>query len=155
MKKIVYFQTCKSLIDVKKRYKELALLHHPDRGGDTAKMQEINAEYAYVCENQIFFTDKDKETVFDFAEYADILNKIINFDVFIEICGSWLWITGGTYRYRAELKEYGFKFASKKVAWYWHAADYQKKSSKVLSLDQIRGLFGSQRIGTSPLLELA
>lgn len=30
---------------IKKRYRVLALEHHPDRGGDVAVMQEINAEF--------------------------------------------------------------------------------------------------------------
>ena len=38
-----YFKDINSIEQLKKRYKELALKHHPDReGGDTATMQEIN-----------------------------------------------------------------------------------------------------------------
>ena len=32
-------------IEIKKKYRELSMKHHPDRGGDTAKFQEINAAY--------------------------------------------------------------------------------------------------------------
>lgn len=31
-----------TVADVKKRHRELARKHHPDRGGSVAKMQEIN-----------------------------------------------------------------------------------------------------------------
>jgi curved DNA-binding protein len=31
--------------DIKKAYRKLAAKHHPDRGGDTAKFQEISAAY--------------------------------------------------------------------------------------------------------------
>ena len=40
--KATYFLNVNSLEELKKRYKELALKHHPDRkGGSTAIMQEI------------------------------------------------------------------------------------------------------------------
>lgn len=31
--------------DVKKAYRRLAHIHHPDKGGDAAKFKEINAAY--------------------------------------------------------------------------------------------------------------
>lgn len=40
-----YFSGCKSLDELKKEYRRLALLHHPDMGGDAVTMQTINAEY--------------------------------------------------------------------------------------------------------------
>lgn len=40
-----YFKNVKTLDELKKEFRRLVLLHHPDRGGDTRTMQEINAEY--------------------------------------------------------------------------------------------------------------
>ena len=40
-----YFENISSLEQLKKQYKELALQHHPDRGGDTEIMKEINNQY--------------------------------------------------------------------------------------------------------------
>ena len=40
-----YFSGVNSLEALKREYKRLALENHPDRGGDTATMQEINSEY--------------------------------------------------------------------------------------------------------------
>ena len=40
-----YFSGISNLDDLKREYKRLALANHPDRGGDTATMQLINAEY--------------------------------------------------------------------------------------------------------------
>ena len=34
--------------EIKKAYKKLASKHHPDRGGDTEKFQEIQAAYELV-----------------------------------------------------------------------------------------------------------
>lgn len=40
-----YFSSINDLSALKAAYKRLALANHPDRGGDTATMQAINAEY--------------------------------------------------------------------------------------------------------------
>lgn len=41
-----YFAACTTLDELKKEYRRLAMIHHPDHGGDTATMQAINGEYA-------------------------------------------------------------------------------------------------------------
>ena len=40
-----YFQDIQSLADLKKQYRSLALANHPDRGGSTAVMQQINLQF--------------------------------------------------------------------------------------------------------------
>ena len=40
-----YFSGITDKKALKKRYRELALKHHPDRGGDVAVMQDINVEF--------------------------------------------------------------------------------------------------------------
>ncbi len=42
---MTYFQNVHSLADLKKEYRRLALQHHPDKGGDTAVMQQVNIEF--------------------------------------------------------------------------------------------------------------
>ena len=42
---MAYFQNIHSLADLKKEYRRLALQHHPDKGGDTAVMQQVNIEF--------------------------------------------------------------------------------------------------------------
>ncbi len=34
--------------EIKRRYRKLAMQHHPDRGGDTAKLQRLNAAMAVL-----------------------------------------------------------------------------------------------------------
>lgn len=41
----MYFNNVKSLEDLKKQFKQLAMKHHPDRGGDAETMKAINNEY--------------------------------------------------------------------------------------------------------------
>lgn len=40
-----YFVNCKSLEELKKEFRRLAMIHHPDRGGDVEVMKAINNEY--------------------------------------------------------------------------------------------------------------
>lgn len=40
-----YFKNIHSLSELKKQFRTLAIDNHPDKGGDTAVMQEINAEF--------------------------------------------------------------------------------------------------------------
>ena len=40
-----YFKNIQTLSELKKQFRALAIANHPDKGGDTAVMQEINAEF--------------------------------------------------------------------------------------------------------------
>lgn len=42
---MMYFKNVNTLEELRKQYKELLKIHHPDNGGNVAQMQEINAEY--------------------------------------------------------------------------------------------------------------
>jgi hypothetical protein len=44
------FANCHTLKDIKQRFRRLALLNHPDRGGSTAAMQEIQRQYKNALE---------------------------------------------------------------------------------------------------------
>ena len=45
---MTYFQIIHSLAELKKQYRALAIQHHPDKGGSTETMQQINAEFAQL-----------------------------------------------------------------------------------------------------------
>ena len=55
---MTYFQNIHSLAELKKEYRRLALQHHPDKGGDTAIMQQVNTEF-----ERLFKVWKDKPDV--------------------------------------------------------------------------------------------
>ena len=150
-----WFQNPDTLEDLKKQYKKLAFQHHPDLGGQTEDMQEINAEY-----ERLFTTLKDthknadgkfytaREASTEAAdEFVDIIEKLIHMDgVEIEVCGSWVWVTGNTKDHKTELKALSFRWSRNKSAWYFHRDGYRKRSKKSLTLDQIRGLYGSEKV---------
>lgn len=166
---MTYFKNVNTLQDLRKQYKKLLIIHHPDNGGNVAQMQEINAEYdklfkALKDRHDNKATDNDKTSYenmkYDFTEdikLREMLNKIIGFHgITIEICGNWIWCFD-SYGYRKELKELGFRYAHNKKAWYYHTEAFRKKSHKKLSMNDIRTYFGSTEIQPEqrPLLKQA
>jgi len=146
--KTKYFAECRTLEDVKKLYKSLAFKHHPDKGGETATMQEINLEYELLLKNASYlFKDATEEEKKDFLKYPEIISQVIGMEgIIIEIIGNWLWISGNTYQYKNHLKSIGFFFAPKKTMWYYRPADYKSSNMKPKSIDEIRQKYGSDVI---------
>ena len=159
-----YFENIRTLEQLRKQYKELLKLHHPDNGGDLQIMQEINAEYDRmfkILKDQHENSSADSGTAnadynnmkYDFAEdekLREILNRIIHFEgMDIELVGAWIWVSGNTYACKKELKELGFRWASQKKMWYWHSETFRKKSHKTLSMDDIRNYYGSTRVNNT------
>jgi hypothetical protein len=143
-----YFRNCTALEEVKKRYKELAMLHHPDRGGKTETMQEINAEYENVTKiNYFSFAEKSEQEQAEFIKYPDIINQIVVLPgIIIEIIGDWIWLSGATYQHKAIIKELGFYFAPKKLMWYYRPPDYKSSNRKPKTIEYIRSKYGSDKI---------
>jgi hypothetical protein len=146
--KTQFFNGCTTIEEVKKRYKELAVLHHPDKGGDLRTMQELNAEYQRIIKsNQFEFkTEEERE---DCLIYPDVINKLILIDgIIIEIIGRWVWVSGNTYAHRAELKEIGLFFAPKKMMWYYRPPHEKSPNHKPMDIEKIRAKYGSDLIET-------
>jgi hypothetical protein len=75
----------------------------------------------------------------------EVKKKLIQIPgISIELCGTWLWITGDTYPVRTELRATGCSYASKKKIWYFHEGPYKKMSNQELSLEAIELMFGCQ-----------
>lgn len=158
-----WFNNPKTLEELKKQYKKLAMKHRPDVGGNENDMKEVNAEYDKLfetlknvrqnSEGKTYTTKTEtKETP---NEFKDIISKLIKLSgIKIEICGTWIWITGNTYSHKKVLKELRFRFSRSKTAWYYHTEDYKKTSNKTFTLDQIRELYGSETITDEPQLKL-
>ena len=150
----MYFDSCRNLNDLKSVYKKLAMEHHPDRGGDLRIMQAVNSEYDRVfavlkdlqnidAERPETKTRKTTETPGEFRAIVDMLLKLS--DVEVELCGSWLWISGDTYRHREALKSCGCRWSSTKKRWYWHhAEDDCRRSRGSMTMKEIRKKYGSK-----------
>jgi len=145
-----FFNDCKTIEGVKTLYKKLAMENHPDRGGDTATMQAINTEYAFACAKLAKgagLTDEQADEEIKLSEeYWQVIEKIINLPgIVIEIVGNWIWVTGNTRPVKDTLKDAGFYFASKKIAWYYRNEAFKTRGNGA-PLEQIRIKYGSEKI---------
>lgn len=136
-----------------KAYKAAAFKYHPDRNPAGLEMMKlINDARDSLLEMNFPIEVEEGHKVTDYGqEISDALNKIITFvDIEIEICGSWVWVTGETKSYKEQFKEAGFKFSGKKVAWYFRPASDKRRyfGSNKRSMDDIRASYGSSRVKT-------
>lgn len=152
-----YFKNCNSLEELKKEYKRLAKLYHPDitRKDTNKEMADINNEYQSLFENlknvkfsrinKQYYESKEpnRETAAEFINIIDKLIKIKNIDVMI--CGTWLWVTGETFAIKKLLKELNFCYYSGKKAWAVHYDDFKKRTKRTLSLEEIETIFETQK----------
>jgi curved DNA-binding protein CbpA len=149
-----WFNECKSLDEVKATYKKLAKQFHPDLGGDTVTMQEINKEYAFASAKAIkganLSEEETEHEILSSEAYRKAIEAIIHLDgITIELVGWWIWVTGSTRPVKDTLKEAGFFFASKKLAWYFRTAEYKVNKGGKKSLDEIRAKYGSEVLNSN------
>lgn len=163
-----YFNNVNTLEKLRAQYKELLKKYHPDNpNGSTEATQAINAEYTDLFKDLKNKHERTAEKAdktsyndmkYDFEEdehLRDTLQSIIHLsDIVIEVCGSWIWVSGSTYQHRTKLKDCGFKYASKKKQWYWHSEAFRKRGKKTLSMDDIRSYYGSTEVKTDEVKRL-
>ncbi len=149
-----YFKECKTVAEIKKLYRKLALINHPDKGGNVEVMQTINAQYTLALKT-FDGTTQDKYTYkYNEATEQAIINKIdeiikSNIDVEISLIGNWIWITGETKQYRAELKKMGCKWHAKRLCWYWNDNTKRKyRYSSKTSLEELAEKYGCKNFST-------
>ena len=146
-----YFKNIETLEQLRKEYKRLVKENHPDNGGSDEAIKIINAEYEELFK-VLKNSDTENKSKYNMAEdemLRNVINSIINLNVDIEICGSWIWVSGNTYGCKTELKTNGFKWASKKKMWYWHNPEEVTRSYGKTTMADIRTKYGSQVIKES------
>lgn len=146
----MYFNHCRTLDELKKEYRRLAALHHPDHGGDNATMAAINNEYQTRFEvlkkQHNASADEHHQTTEAPEEFINIINALCKIPgLIVELCGCWLWISGDTRPHKEELKAAGCRWSSSKKMWYWrHQEDGAHWSRGKKSMGEIRMKYGSQ-----------
>lgn len=153
-----YFANCSSADEIKKLYRQLAMDNHPDRGGDTRIMQEINAQYHAALSGKHGTTavgsDGQEHTYWYNAEVEqglmdriDLLLKIGMEDVEILLIGKWLWARGNTRPYKDAIKAIpGFRWHSERKAWYYAGTRHSTYNPNV-TLDELGYVYGVRAYG--------
>lgn len=150
-----YFTNCRTLDELKKEYRKLAMKHHPDHGGDTATMQAINAEYQdrfeVLKKQHNAAADQHHQTTEAPEEFINIISALVKIPgLIVELCGCWLWISGDTKPAKEELKAAGCRWSSSKKMWYWrHQEDGAHWSRGKKTMGEIRMKYGSQTFAGS------
>jgi len=162
-----YFRNCNSPDEIKVRYRELAMEHHPDRLGlmateearaeKTRLMQEINRQYSIAMARGIRGErpQATAEEVSDLEDVAEALRKAVEAiihlpNISIEIRGSWVWVFGDTKAVKETLKAAGYKWLPKKEAQPWAYMAVKSHGRGNWSHDDIIERYGRQTVNARP-----
>lgn len=150
------FKATENLEEVKKIYKVLAFLYHPDVNKKVSDkvIKEINNFYD---KNINRFKEKDTSKQWKAESeqkeadiFKDIIEKLIKLECDIEICGIFIWVTfeGKPEKDIIELlKSLDMKWHSSKKKWYYRPSWYRRGySDHEWTMDEIRSHHGSEKV---------
>lgn len=157
-----WFKDVLTLNELRKKYKQLVIQFHPDNGGSEDILKEINSEYNILfkklknsfehSESYQQANDRQRQA-YDSVKDQKIREMIVKLSRFqeltIELCGTWIWVSGNTKKYKEELKSLGLNYASQKKCWYIHWDEFVKRGTKSSSMSHIRSKYGSMIINTN------
>ena len=129
---------------IKLAYRRAAQKNHPDRNPSSEHMMKlINVAYDLVKD-----FDGEVEESKNFGDaISAALNAIFGLGLNIEVCGTWVWVTGNTRPHKDILKTAGFLWSSKKTCWYFRPENKRGRSKAgSWSMTAIRDAFGSEKI---------
>lgn len=163
-----YFRASTDAQDLKRRYIELIKKNHPDKGGSVEVCQLINSiydklvtaglhsDYAW-CEEPGPRHHKAQKNMTELSEkMKDIISKTIVLDgLKVEMCGTWLWVSGTTYNYYNELHDLGMTYHRTKRCWYYHEGAYSRAGKYSPDMDQIREKYGTTSFSGSARVRLS
>lgn len=149
MKMTNYFNECKSLDEAKKTYRNLVKANHPDVNPNAEEtMKAINNAFEKFIDNFMEGKADAFNSTSDFDinsfKYAEMLKKVIHFNMEIEIIGVWIYARQ-SFEVKEELKALGFWFSSKHKAWVY-SGDVKKKVKSRLTTNQVRNIHGSEMV---------
>ena len=148
-----YFANCTTLDQAKAEYKKLAFILHPDTSGFNSKEQFQDMQNQFAAFKPKTEKFKGEEAGHSAENYMSIIQDLMQFEgLIIEICGSFIWLSGNTKEHKEAIKELrneSFKnaaWSSTKLKWFFAPADYKRFSKKSLTMDEIRNKYGSEEV---------
>jgi len=126
-------------------YRKACSLYHPDRNpAGLEMMKAVNEAYTTLKDHTGNADILGSDTTYG-HELFEALTKIMHCNLAIEVCGSWVWVSGDTKQFKDILKEAGFKWAIKKKMWFYRPAGKKSFSRGSHSIEEIRTKYGSER----------
>ena len=155
---ILGLQMAVNFVEIRAAYRAACSKYHPDRNPAGLEMMKlVNAAYE-ALENYDYLTAaKEAENVTtDLGDEMNAaLNAVIGLGLTIELCGSWIWVSGDTKPHKDVLKAAGYHWAPKKCMWHWRPADYKSFSRGKYTMDEIRAAHGSTSVKPRAYKQLA
>lgn len=161
-----YFSKIFTIEELKRQYRRLVIENHPDAGGSEEVMKQINKEYEELLKEVANIhekpgepgkTYKTKEGAFEDG-YRAVMDALAGLAakgyISVELCGSWLWISGDTRNFKDYIKATGCKWSGKKKMWYWHPGDFKRRGHG-WTIERIRERFGSEALEFANAPEVA
>lgn len=150
--KILGLAAAVNYVEIKAAYRKASAKYHPDRNPAGLEMMKlVNAamnalsDYDYLKAAKV----EEVESETDLGEELNAaLNAIMGLGLTIEICGSWIWVSGETKPHKEILKAAGYRFAPKKVMWSFCGGKRTTSRGK-FSMDDIRSRHGSYTVKPS------
>jgi len=144
---------------VKKAYRVACSKYHPDRNPAGLEMMKlVNAAWMALSDYVQGEGELFDEPIFNAESLGDelnaALNAVIGLGLTIEICGSWIWVSGDTKPHREVLKSAGYRFAPKKVMWSFCGGERTTSRGK-FSMDDIRSRHGSTTVKGQSFKQIA
>ena len=140
-----------TFVEVKEAYRKASKKYHPDvNPAGLTIMKAINEAFDTLKQERFPLTIYGDQNFNDYGESLNqALNAIVNLvGINIEICGSWVWVSGNTLPHKEALKHANFLWSGNKQMWYFHPPSKKRRYYKGDSpIEEIRAKYGSQRIG--------
>ena len=151
----MYFESPKTLEELKNQFRKLALKFHPDRNMDdieasTQAMKDINAEYEKLFDllEKGLSTEEKKKSYHSLDDgYREVILKIMFLpNIIMELVGSWLWVSGKTFQVSCQLRAAGLTFSKTRKMWYFRTGEHKSHRGSKLPFEVIKARYGSEII---------
>jgi hypothetical protein len=155
----MFFKACFSVDQIKAKYRDLAKEHHPDLGGNTATMQDVNREYHEALKGfhgrETWNSTTKKNSKYYYNEQVEqtIMNKINELlglrmdNVEVSLVGFWIWVEGETKPHREKLGTAGAgcRWHPRRQAWYWQNSKKKSFYNPNVSLNDLKNAYGCRQ----------
>jgi len=153
----MYFSHLQTVEEIKKEFRRLAMIHHPDHGGNTATMQEINAQYHAAlsrCHGQTSRGSDQQDHTYHYNPEKEqaIVDKIAELIAAgvagvaeIYLIGTWVWVMGETKPIKETLKTLGCIWHNKRQAWYWQNDNEKRGYNRKADFFGLAAKYGAQK----------
>lgn len=151
-----------TVTEAKSLYRSLALLFHPDRGGDTTVMAEINSQYDAILahlDGQVSKGSDGKSRVYRYQPVREtairsLIDQLLSLrlpNVDLLLIGLYVWVLGATPKHAPQMCGLGLVWHDKRKCWYWKPADLPRSFYSGTDLGRIAETYGYEHFAIEPL----